>query len=135
MSYGEVRIIDQNTDEVLATLPSTFSIHDSIECYKRAGYNVRWDWAKYSPTDETTDDCLYRGQAYFAQDGSYGEADDILVGDTTQWVGDDWDEVIEAADMHRLEAAQEIHKRYLTLGQKYVTMDTSGNNATLTKGN
>ena len=131
MSYQTFQIIDQNTNEVLATLPMTIPIGSTEEAFERAGYSVTWRWT----TDETPDDCLYRGQAYFAQDGSYGEADDILICDTTQWVGDDWDEVIEAADMHRLEAAQEIHKRYLTLGQKYVTMDTSGTNVTVTRGN
>lgn len=129
MSYQTFQIIDQKTNEVLATLPTAIPIGSTIEGFEAAGYSVIWSWS------ETTDDCLYRGQAYFAQDGSYGEADDILICDTTQWVGDDWDEVIEAADMHRLEAAQEIHKRYLTLGQKYVTMNTSGTNVTLTRGN
>lgn len=133
MSAQGFTIIDQDTNEVLATLPMTIPIGSTIEGFEAAGYSVIWSWSE--TTDETTDDCLYRGQAYFAQDGSYGEADDILICDTTQWVGDDWDEVIEAADMHRLEAAQEIHKRYLTLGQKYVTMNTSGTNVTLTRGN
>ena len=133
MSYSTFQIIDQKTNEVLATLPTAIPIGSTIEGFEAAGYSVIWSWSE--TTDETTDDCLYRGQAYFAQDGSYGEADDILICDTTQWVGDDWDEVIEAADMHRLEAAQEIHKRYLTLGQKYVTMNTSGTNVTLTRGN
>lgn len=131
MSYPTFQIIDQNTNEVLATLPMTIPIGTTVAAFERAGDNVVWRWTP----NEFPDDCLYRGQAYFAQDGSYGEADDILICDTTQWVGDDWDEVIEAADMHRLETAQEIHKRYLTLGQKYVTMNTSGNNVTLTEGN
>lgn len=133
MSYPTFQVIEQDTHKVLATLPMTIPIGVTVEGYKLAGYSVYWSWSE--TTDETIDDCLYRGQAYFAQDGSYGEADDILICDTTKWVGDDWDEIIEAADMHRLEAAQEIHDRYLTLGQKYVTMNTSGTNVTTTKGN
>ena len=50
-----------------------------------------------------------RKYAYFAVDGSYGDATEILVVDVTEWTDEDWNEGIEyASDMTRTTAAKEI---------------------------
>lgn len=45
---------------------------------------------------------------YFATDGSYGDADDILVIDTSDWSDDEWDAVRECADSARHDVARQI---------------------------
>ena len=47
--------------------------------------------------------------AYFANDGSYGNAEGIVVVDVTNWIDEDWNEDIEyASDMTRAQAARDI---------------------------
>ncbi len=48
---------------------------------------------------------------YFAADGNYGEADDLVVVDTTSWSQEDWDEVEEASDYERPVIAKTISER------------------------
>ena len=45
---------------------------------------------------------------YFTQDGTYGDAEDILVVDTTNWTEDDWERVGEVPDSIRLLTAYNI---------------------------
>lgn len=35
---------------------------------------------------------------YIAKDGSYGDAEDILIVDTSAWSGDDWEDFNQAAE-------------------------------------
>ena len=49
---------------------------------------------------------------FFSEDGSYGGADGILVVDTSQWTADDWREVEDTSDLHRLEVARDIARKY-----------------------
>ena len=47
--------------------------------------------------------------AYFANDGSYGDAEGIVVVDVTNWTDEDWNEDIEyAPDMARTQVARDI---------------------------
>ena len=39
------RVIDQETGDVLVTLPLTFPIGASVENFEKAGYTVSWEWA------------------------------------------------------------------------------------------
>lgn len=52
----------------------------------------------------------YRGDAdtFFAEDGSYGAATDMVLVDTTNWDADDWDLIDHARDCERAELAKEI---------------------------
>lgn len=43
--------------------------------------------------------------AYFASDGSYGDADGIVLIDTTEWTSDEWEEVNNMDDDERYEFA------------------------------
>jgi len=53
---------------------------------------------------------------YFAQDGNYGDADSLLIFDTTLWSEDEWMEIEEAGDFNRTEIAQDIAQRHLDEG-------------------
>lgn len=50
--------------------------------------------------------------SYFAMDGSYGDAEEILIVDTDQWTEDDWDSVHNASDDGRSDVAQSIIEKY-----------------------
>lgn len=50
--------------------------------------------------------------SYFAGDGSYGEADDLVVLDTADWTADDWQEIGEASDWERPALAENIRRRH-----------------------
>lgn len=50
--------------------------------------------------------------AYFAADGNYGDASDILIVDTENWTNDDWADMDEARDSDRLELAKKIAAKY-----------------------
>ena len=50
-------------------------------------------------------------ETYFAQDGSYGDAADMVVIDTSDWNDDDWNEIEWASDYERVGVAQEIMER------------------------
>ena len=49
--------------------------------------------------------------AYFAQDGSYGDALGMVIIDTILWTADDWEAMDEAIDYERVELAQRINDR------------------------
>jgi hypothetical protein len=44
--YSQFTIIEEGTDQVLATLPTTIPIGSTVEGFERAGYKVRWTWTK-----------------------------------------------------------------------------------------
>jgi len=46
--------------------------------------------------------------SYFAVDGSYGSADDIIIVDTGDWSEDEWDAVTMSTDTNRLEVVRQI---------------------------
>jgi len=48
---------------------------------------------------------------YFAADGNYGEADELVVVDTTLWSDEDWNEIEEASDSDRPDIAKTISER------------------------
>lgn len=51
-------VIDTNTEEKLATLPTTIPIGDTLEAFTRAGYSVKWDWHKIEcPNHQGSFDC------------------------------------------------------------------------------
>ena len=50
--------------------------------------------------------------SYFAIDGNYGDADFLVVMDTTQWTAEDWDAIDESSDYRRIRTAQEIQEKY-----------------------
>ena len=49
---------------------------------------------------------------YFAVDGSYGDANNLFVADTTQWTEEDWEEIEMAPDRDRIEIAEELTTKY-----------------------
>lgn len=51
-------------------------------------------------------------QHYFAQDGNYGDAEEILIVDTDLWNEEDWQEIEDAYDGERASVAQRISERY-----------------------
>jgi hypothetical protein len=51
------------------------------------------------------------GYTYFATDGSYGDAANIVMVDTSDWTDDDWDMVTYARDTDRAEIATSIASR------------------------
>ena len=51
-----------------------------------------------------------RKYSYFAYDGSYGDATEILVADVTDWSDEDWNKVEEAGDSFLLQTARDISK-------------------------
>jgi hypothetical protein len=50
---------------------------------------------------------------YFATDGNYGDAEDILVIDSDLFTNEDWINISEELDYHRAELAQTIYKQRL----------------------
>ena len=48
------------------------------------------------------------GKMYFAADGSYGDATDMLIVDTDLFTQEDWDEIDNASDSERSDLAQQI---------------------------
>lgn len=51
-------------------------------------------------------------QHYFANDGNYGDAEEILIVDTDLWNEEDWQEIEDATDSERPQIAQAISERY-----------------------
>lgn len=51
-------------------------------------------------------------KAYFATDGSYGSADDLVVLDVSNWTEDDWRDVDDAGDNDRIDVARRINRRH-----------------------
>ena len=45
---------------------------------------------------------------YFALDGNYGEAQGMVVVDTTKWSEDDWTQIEEAGDSERAQVALDL---------------------------
>jgi hypothetical protein len=45
---------------------------------------------------------------YFALDGNYGEAQGMVVIDTTKWSEDDWTQIEEASDSERAQVALDL---------------------------
>lgn len=54
----------------------------------------------------------YAGKHYFAMDGSYGDATEILIVDTSLWDSNDWAAIEEASDDERNDVAQSIIDHY-----------------------
>lgn len=49
---------------------------------------------------------------YFATDGNYGDATDILIVHTDQFTEADWEQIEQAPDAHRAMVAEMIAQRY-----------------------
>lgn len=49
---------------------------------------------------------------YFAQDGNWGDAEDIIILDTDEFTDEDWDEIRSANDYLRSGVAVAIAERY-----------------------
>ncbi len=49
---------------------------------------------------------------YFALDGNYGEAQGMVVIDTTKWSEDDWTQIDEAGDSDRAQVALDLTNKY-----------------------
>lgn len=45
---------------------------------------------------------------YFAQDGNYGSATELIIVDTTNWTEDDWLLIEDATDSERADMAERI---------------------------
>ena len=46
--------------------------------------------------------------SYFAGDGSYGSAENVVIVDTDKWTAEDWARIEEASDDERADIAREI---------------------------
>ena len=51
---------------------------------------------------------------YFALDGSYGDAAELLIVDTSMWDEADWEQIHNATDNQRSEIVQSIIDHYRT---------------------
>ena len=51
-------------------------------------------------------------KSYFALDGSYGDATEILIVDTDDWTPEEWDAINYATDDERSDMAQAIVEKY-----------------------
>lgn len=51
-------------------------------------------------------------KAYFATDGSFGDADDLDIIDVSEWTEADWNEVQDETDEYRLSTARIVAQRY-----------------------
>jgi hypothetical protein len=60
--------------------------------------------AKLISIEPTTDNST----TYFALDGNYGEAQGMVVVDTTKWSEDDWTQIEEARDSERAQVALDL---------------------------
>jgi hypothetical protein len=63
---------------------------------------------KISSIDPITDN----SSTYFAMDGNYGEAQGMVVIDTTKWSEDDWTQIDEAGDSDRAQVALDLTNKY-----------------------
>lgn len=45
---------------------------------------------------------------YFASDGNYGDASDIVIVHTDNWTSEDWDEIMDGSDTSRIHIAKRI---------------------------
>jgi hypothetical protein len=59
---------------------------------------------------------------YFADDGNYGDATEILIVHTDHWSEQDWDSVESAPDGHRQFVAQSITEKYRKTGRAQLTL-------------
>jgi len=50
----------------------------------------------------------YFADYYFAQDGNWGSAEEILLVDTTNWTEEDWELIEDATDSERGQIAQRL---------------------------
>lgn len=48
---------------------------------------------------------------YFAVDGSYGNAVDMIEVNTENWTEEDWEAIEQASDSERIEVARDLAKR------------------------
>lgn len=65
-------------------------------------------------------------RAYFATDGSFGDAEDLEIIDVSTWTEADWNEVQDESDECRLSVARFIAERYENRargGSAYVVSD------------
>jgi hypothetical protein len=65
-------------------------------------------------------------KAYFATDGSFGDADDLDIIDVSEWTEADWNEVQDESDEYRLSTARIVAQRYVertVLDSAYVNGD------------
>jgi hypothetical protein len=51
-------------------------------------------------------------ESYFASDGSFGDADDFAVVDTSSWTDSDWEEIEDSYDWERPAVARAIASKY-----------------------
>ena len=51
-------------------------------------------------------------KTYFAYDGSYGDADYLVVADTDNWTPEDWATVEEASDFERVDIAEKLARKH-----------------------
>jgi hypothetical protein len=51
-------------------------------------------------------------KTYFTSDGTFGDASELEIIDTTQWTDEDWDEIQNCSDSDRLSLAWEIERKY-----------------------
>ena len=51
-------------------------------------------------------------ETYFASDGNYGSAEDLLVIDTSQWTEEYWQLIDETPDNYRMMVAHRLHHGY-----------------------
>jgi hypothetical protein len=49
---------------------------------------------------------------YFAADGSYGDAESLVVCDTSRWTDAAWDTVVDCSDEGRLDAVLDLCNRH-----------------------
>jgi len=67
-----------------------------------------------SKTNTLTRESEMSNIAYFATDGSFGDALNIELIDVSKWTEEDWNEVQDETDEYRISVARSIAERYAT---------------------
>lgn len=60
------------------------------------------------PTDTKEAESVQLMIHYFAKDGSYGDATNIVIAHTENWNESDWDKILDSNDSERASIATEI---------------------------
>lgn len=60
------------------------------------------------PTDTKEAEGVQLMIHYFAKDGSYGDATNIVIAHTDNWNESDWDKILDSTDSERASIATEI---------------------------
>lgn len=88
---------------------------DADEIFIATGLLEPEDGAELLSIEEHTDKRGHLAEvavSYFAEDGNFGDADGLVVIETTKWTDNDWEELESASDWERPKTAEIISNKY-----------------------